>query len=222
MKRHEGYWTIWAWCSLNRRLTAIVCVWSVCLLVCAAATAFSFKHLDVRIAAHFWDAARYLSPLGQGLGSAVLLSMESVVTLSIVFARLTRGHVSAFAEALAIACLASICTYGINDHVLKLFFGVPNPTDVMHGARHTFHFWKGWGANSFPSGHMALAAAFAGVFMRLYRASVWPLGGLLLLAAALLLIGDWHFLSDVIAGSFLGLSAGILAAEGWAAHSNRP
>ena len=56
--------------------------------------------------------------------------------------------------------------------------------------------------------------------MRLYRASIWPLSALLLLAAALLLVGDWHFLSDVIAGTFLSISAGVLAGEGWAAHSN--
>ena len=68
---------------------------------------------------------------------------------------------------------------------------------------------------------MVLAGAFAGVFMRLYKVSIWPLSALLLIAAGLLLVGDWHFLSDIIAGAFLGTSAGILAAEGWAVHSAR-
>jgi hypothetical protein len=49
--------------------------------------------------------------------------------------------------------------------------------------------------------------------------SIRPLAILLLLAAALLVVGDWHFLSDVIAGTFLGVSAGILAGEGWLVHS---
>ena len=196
-------------------------MWILSLLACAAVVAFSFVRMDVTLALHFWDAGRFLSPLSQGFGAAVLLSAETAVIIVIVIARLARGHISAFAETLTIACLASICTYGINDHVLKVFFGVPNPVDVIHGARHSIHLWKGFGNSSFPSGHMALAAAFAGVFMRLYKASVWPLCALLLLAAALLLIGDWHFLSDLIAGSFLGLSAGILAAEGWAVHSSR-
>jgi hypothetical protein len=65
---------------------------------------------------------------------------------------------------------------------------------------------------------MVLAGAFAGVFMRLYRTSVRLLSGLLLLAAALLVVGDWHFISDVIAGTFLGVSAGILAGELWVVH----
>jgi hypothetical protein len=68
---------------------------------------------------------------------------------------------------------------------------------------------------------MVLAGAFAGVFMRLHKASIRLFSALLLIAAGLLLVGDWHFLSDIIAGAFLGTSAGILAAEGWAAHSAR-
>ena len=141
--------------------------------------------------------------------------------LFIVLVRLVRGHISVFGETLAIACLASMCAYVINDHVLKVFFGVPNPADVIHGARHSFNLWMGSESSSFPSGHMVLAAAFAGVFMRLYKASIWPLSALLVLAAGLLLVGDWHFLSDIIAGAFLGTSAGTLAGEGWAVHSER-
>jgi membrane-associated phospholipid phosphatase len=66
---------------------------------------------------------------------------------------------------------------------------------------------------------MVLAGAFAGVFMRLYRASILPLSALLLSAAVLLIVGDWHFVSDVVAGTFLGVSAGLLAGEVWLAHS---
>jgi membrane-associated phospholipid phosphatase len=149
------------------------------------------------------------------------LSAESAVILGLVLVRLVRGHVSAIGENLAIACLSSICGYGINDHVLKLFFGVATPNDVVHGASHILHLYAGSEASSFPSGHMVLAGAFAGVFMRLYRVSIWPLSALLLLGAALLVAGDWHFLSDVIAGTFLGISAGILAGAGWAAHTGR-
>jgi membrane-associated phospholipid phosphatase len=31
-------------------------------------------------------------------------------------------------------------------------------------------------------------------------------------------VGDWHFISDVIAGTFLGVSAGFLAGELWSVH----
>jgi len=66
---------------------------------------------------------------------------------------------------------------------------------------------------------MVLAGAFAGVFMRLYRSSILPLAALLLIAAVLLIVGDWHFVSDVIVGTFVGVSVGLLAGEVWLIHS---
>jgi len=181
--------------------------------------AFSFLHMDVPIALYFWNVDHLRSPLNAAFGSTIILSAESAVILFTVLARLVRGHISVLGETLAIACLVSMCAYVVNDHVLKVFFGVPNPADMLHGAGHSFNLWMGSDHGSFPSGHMVLAGAFAGVFMRLYKGSVRLFSALLLIAAGLLLVGDWHFLSDIIAGAFLGMSAGILAGEGWAAHS---
>jgi membrane-associated phospholipid phosphatase len=203
-----------------KRFTVVVQIWLLSLIACVAAVAVSFVDLDVRVARRFWNFGGHLSSLNTAFGASVILTLESLVVLVLVLMRLLRGHISRFAETLAIACLASICAYGINDEVLKPLFGVPAPDMVLRGARHTFHLLSGLARTSFPSGHMVLAGAFAGVFMRLYRVSTRPLAALLLLAAGLLVVGDWHFLSDVIAGTFLGVSAGILAGEGWAAHSS--
>lgn len=202
-----------------KRFPLFLQIWLLSFVVGASVVAFSFAHIDVPIALHFSKVGGFLSPLNAAFGTAVILSLESTVALGLILARLVRGHISRFGEALAIACLASICTYGINSGVLKPFFGVPIPAEVTEGARHAFNFMRGSGNSSFPSGHMMLAGAFAGVFMRLRRASVWPLSALLLLAAGLLIVGDWHFLSDVIAGTFVGVSAGILAGEAWTVHS---
>jgi hypothetical protein len=68
---------------------------------------------------------------------------------------------------------------------------------------------------------MVLAGAFAGGFIRLYRKSILLFSGLLLVGAALLIVGDWHFISDVIAGTFAGVSAGLLAGEVWLVHLSR-
>ena len=191
------------------------------LVACATIVAFSFLRVDVPAALYFWNVAHLRSPLNTAFGSTVILSAESAVILFTVLARLVRGRISVFGETLAIGCLVSMCAYVVNDHVLKVFFGVPNPADVVRGVRHSFNFWMGSESSSFPSGHMVLAGAFAGFFMRLHKASTWLFSALLLFAAVLLLVGGWHFLSDIIAGAFLGTSAGILAGEGWAAHSAR-
>jgi membrane-associated phospholipid phosphatase len=93
---------------------------------------------------------------------------------------------------------------------------------VLNGAAHSFNLLSVPGNYSFPSGHMTLAGSFAGVFMSLYRVTLWPLSALLVLAAVLLVVGDWHFVSDVIAGTFLGVSVGILAGAAWDLHLERP
>ena len=191
------------------------------LIACAAIVAFSFLRMDVPVALYFWNVGHLHSPLNTAFGSRLILSAESAVILFTVLARLVRGRISVFAETMAMACLVSMCAYVVNDHVLKVFFGVLNPADVVHGAGHSFNLWRGSEGSSFPSGHMVLAGAFAGFFMRLYKASLWLFSVLLLIGASLLLVGDWHFLSDIVAGAFLGTSAGILAGEGWAAHSVR-
>ena len=189
-------------------------------MVCAAVVILSFARIDVPMALALWKVGRFLRPLNKAFGATVILSLESAVILVLILARLLRGHISRFGGTLAIACVASICAYGINSNLLKVLFGVPTPIEVVHGARHTLNLWMGSGVSSFPSGHMVLAGAFAGVFMRLYRSSIWPLSAVLLLAAGLMVVGDWHFLSDVVAGTFLSVSAGLLAGAWWAANSD--
>lgn len=179
----------------------------------------TFAYFDVPIARRVYGIWGATEGLSTGFASAVLLSVETAVALALVIIRITRGRLSPFREATVLACLASICAYAINDSTLKFVFGIPNPGAVVHGTRHAFNILKGSSSSSFPSGHMVLAGTFAGVYMRLYRTSILLLSLLLGIAAVLLIVGDWHFVSDVIAGAFAGVSAGILAAEVWIAHS---
>lgn len=195
-------------------------IWFLLLVLCAALAAVSFKHFDVQVARRVYGIWPSSGTVATGLGSDILLSIEAAVVLGLVVTRIRRGHLSPFREAVVLACLASICGYAINDGTLKFIFGVPNPWAVLHGAGHAFHFLGGSPSCGFPSGHMVLAGAFAGVFMRLYRRSILPLSALLLIASVLLVLGDWHFLSDILAGAFVGITAGLLAGELWLVHSS--
>ena len=194
-------------------------MWLLSLLICTLAVAVAFVYFDVPIARRVYGILASTESLATGFASVVLLGVEAAVVLALVITRIMRGHLSPFRETAALACLASICAYAINDGTLKFFFGVPNPAVVLHGTRHAFNLLSGSSNSSFPSGHMVLGGAFAAVFMRLYRTSILPLSALLLVAAVLLITGDWHFVSDVIAGTFVGVSAGLLAGEVWLAHS---
>jgi len=188
-------------------------------LICILAAAVAFAYLDVPVARAVYGTLGSAKNLAKGLTSAVILSGEAAVALTLIVIRITRGRLAPLGEATALACLTSILAYAMDDSALKFFFGVPIPVAVLQGTRHTFHFLGGSASSSFPSGHMVLSGAFAGVFIRLYRRSTWLFSGLLLFGAALLVVGDWHFVSDVIAGVFVGVSAGLLAGEVWRAHS---
>ena len=203
----------------GKALRSPLLMWLLSLLMCTLVVAVTFVYFDVPIAHRFEEILAPAESLATGLASVVLLGVEAAVALALVIIRVTRGHLSPFREATALACLTSICAYAINDNRLKLYFGVPNPAAVLHGTQHAFNLLSGSSGSSFPSGHMVLAGAFAGVFMRLYRTSILPLSALLLIAAVLLIAGNWHFVSDVIAGAFVGVSAGLLAGEVWLAHS---
>jgi membrane-associated phospholipid phosphatase len=194
--------------------------WSVSLILSTLAVVVTFRYFDVPIAVRVQFMLSSAHTLASGFASTVLLTIESGMALILIWIRITRGHLSPLAKATMLACLTSICAYAINDSTLKYAFGVPSPAAVLHGSRHAFHLLGGSAQSSFPSGHMVLSGAFAGVFMRLFRWSILPLSVLLLVAAVLLIVGDWHFVSDVIAGTFIGVSAGLLAGELSLLHSN--
>jgi membrane-associated phospholipid phosphatase len=198
-----------------------ICIFSAA--VCLLATVLSFVFFDDRIMWFFNGNIGRMKAVGQGFGTAVVLSADAAIALTLIFIRITRGRerFPPLYRALALACLTSICAFAINDGVLKLVFGVPNPAHVvLLGWRHGLNFLAGSRESSFPSGHMILSGSFAGVFMRLYPRTIAPLAVLLLIAAVALIVGDWHFVSDVIAGTSLGIAIGLLVGELWLDHTN--
>jgi membrane-associated phospholipid phosphatase len=76
---------------------------------------------------------------------------------------------------------------------------------LSHPGLNDLHWLHGRGHyTGFPSGHMAVFAALAVATVRYYprsRAACW---GLLAALAAALILTDYHFVGDVIAGAYLG------------------
>lgn len=84
--------------------------------------------------------------------------------------------------------------FGRTNTRLWLLKGMPLRFDWFHGS----------GIGCFPSGHMAVFAAFGAAVWYVYpRYRRFVVTGLTLLATALIAT-DYHFLSDVIAGTYLG------------------
>jgi membrane-associated phospholipid phosphatase len=121
---------------------------------------------------------------------------------------------------LAIACcIAALVAVTIKES-LKYGFGRTWPETWTNGnpswiGNGTYGFWPfhgGQGWASFPSGHMTLISApIAVLWLELKRLRiVWA--GLVALVAIGLFGSDYHFLGDMIAGTYLGAACGVSVA----------
>jgi membrane-associated phospholipid phosphatase len=92
-----------------------------------------------------------------------------------------------------------------------------NPSFIRDGVYGFNPFHGGAGFQAFPSGHMA-AICVAAVVLWFCYPRLRAIYALLVATVAIGLIGtNYHFLSDVIAGSFVGVSIGYFAIALWEA-----
>jgi membrane-associated phospholipid phosphatase len=93
--------------------------------------------------------------------------------------------------------------------IFKLVFGRINTRFWLENSvSDSFHWFHGGGDYSgFPSGHMTVFSAFFATVWLFYPRYRSLSVGLALVLAVALIVTDYHFLSDVIAGAYLGLCA---------------
>lgn len=121
-------------------------------------------------------------------------------------------------------CGLSLVVAGAIKTQLKYVFGrtwpetwVRNNPSLIHDGVYGFNpFHEGGIAySSFPSGHTAAICALTSVLWICYP-RYWPLYLAAILAVSIGLVGaDYHFLSDVIAGIFVGTSTGWMLVAAW-------
>jgi membrane-associated phospholipid phosphatase len=135
---------------------------------------------------------------------------------------LARRSLSKFQSA-GLVCSLSVIIAEVTKNQLKVLFGRAwpetwagnNPSFIRDGD-YGFHFLHGGGAyNAFPSGHMATTCAMLSVLWFSYPRPRWLYAMAGLMVGAGLVVANYHFLSDVIAGAFLGGSIGCLATAIW-------
>ncbi|MBW6504959.1 phosphatase PAP2 family protein [bacterium] len=187
-------------------------------LVTAALIAFSFRFLDAGIALWFGDLLRsdphlwrYASRIPDLLLPAVLVL--SGVLWAMYLRRVRRGIRDETARFCLLSGAAMPAAFAAKA-VLKPLFGRMNTRAwLAKGGDLSFHWFHGGGEyGSFPSGHMAVFTALAAacwLFYPKYRAA--SLAAITALGVALVAT-DYHYLSDVIAGGYLGLA--VLAGTG--------
>jgi membrane-associated phospholipid phosphatase len=133
------------------------------------------------------------------------------------------GRVLSKLQTTALLASLSLVMAEATKNMLKFVFGrtwpetwVRNNPSFIHDGVYGFNpFYGGQGFASFPSGHTAVTCAVISVLWIAYPR--WrALYALIVTAVAVGLIGaNYHFLSDVIAGGFVGASTGWMATYFW-------
>jgi membrane-associated phospholipid phosphatase len=205
-------------------------LWLAALLSTAAAVTVSYFWLDRPIA--LWAQHDVRSGHEQQLGHLVfpdpLIPLAALLFVALSLRAMSRGPLPRYQTAGLVASLSILVADAIVNF-LKFVFGRISPSSWMGQhpsfiADHVYGFYffhSGSAYQAFPSGHMTATCAGLAVLWAWYPRwrALWVLTGLGVGAA--LISGNFHFLSDVIAGAFLGASTGWMVTSIWPLPSLR-
>jgi membrane-associated phospholipid phosphatase len=200
-------------------------IWLGAVLATVIAVAISYQWLDRPIAllmhgefqrqgAGWW---KWLSRIPNPLIPLAIVAFVVLGLRALVSRTLPRYQAAVFVGSVSVMVTEAA------KNQLKFLFGRSwpeswignNPSFIRDGV-YGFHFMHGGGAyNSFPSGHMASTCAVLTVVWFWYPGLRWLCVVGALAVAAGLVGANYHFLSDVIAGGFLGASIGWLTTAIW-------
>jgi membrane-associated phospholipid phosphatase len=211
--------------SLNRPTR-----WAIALVLTALAVLISYQWLDRPIAyfahAHFHNEPLFtqLTLIPEFFAPLAVLAFIGLGLRALVEKPLTR------LEAVTLLCALSLVVASAIKNPLKLVFGRTwpetwardNPSLIRDGVYGFHPFHGGAGFESFPSGHTTAVVAIMSVLWMCYP-RFRALYALFVAAVVIGLVGaDFHFLSDCIAGAFLGASTGWVVVTLWESGGRVP
>ncbi len=182
----------------------------------------SFLYIDCPLARLMTKLALFHRVLASAPVGFPAMIITAVIAILFALGRLCFGKpLSRGATAGMLAGLALLWSVALTEYGLKPLFGRTLPATYLKSGQYGFHwFHAGEQFGSFPSGHTDQAAAILSVLWVFYPRWRWLYVSALLLLSFALMAGEWHFLSDIIAGGFVGAVAGIVTIAIWDATSN--
>jgi membrane-associated phospholipid phosphatase len=197
--------------------------WSLGFLGTAIAITACYLWLDRPIAQFAHDELQRFHLFEKLTLIPEALTPLAVVAFMVLGLRgLTGGRLSRLQTVMLLSGVSLAVAVIIKDQ-LKFAFGRTwpetwtrnNPSFIHDGVYGFYPFHGGGGYASFPSGHTTTICTVMTVLWICYT-RFRPVYALCMAAVAIGLVGaNFHFLSDVIAGGFLGLSAGWLGVALW-------
>jgi membrane-associated phospholipid phosphatase len=203
--------------------------WSLGFLGTAMAVTISYLWLDRPIAYLAHDELQRFHLFEKLTLVPDALTPLAVVALLALGLRGLTGHKLSRFQSVGLLSGLSLAVAVLVKSQLKFAFGRTWPETWTHDnlsfirdGAYGFHpFHGGPGYASFPSGHMTMTCTVMAVLWICYP-GFRPVYAVCMAAVAVGLVGaNFHFLSDVIAGGFLGLSVGWLGVVLWEMSDRR-
>jgi len=173
-------------------------------LIGAALCLLAIVFIDGPVARLFSETVLHHHQRKYAISSQMLLVPLAVAAASFLFWG-RKGLQSPAKRAIILGAVSGIAAFATNNLILKPFFGRRGIDYFLYyPADYGFFFFKGVWKDNFPSGHMAMIAAVVTITWREFPRARWLSAVVMVLAASLLLFGEWHFVSDLIAGALWG------------------
>ena len=197
--------------------------WAVSFAIMIVVVALSYEWLDRPIAVYAHAEFHGVKALPWLTFIPDFLAVLALAIFVVMGWRVALGHHLSRVESVFLVCGVSLAVAVAIKDQLKFVFGrtwpetwINNNPSLIRNNVYGFHlFHGGIGFSSFPSGHTTAICAVMSVLWICYP-KFRAIYALLIAAVAIGLIGaDYHFLSDVVAGGFLGISTGWMTVSFW-------
>lgn len=198
-------------------------IWLAGFVMTATVVLVSVQWIDRPIALWIFDAfggRRIPTQTADRIFSIPFVTTIVFVIFGII--AITGRRFSKLEATIAMCAISTLASTVIKDQ-LKFVFGRtwpdtwgPGIVSFVRDNVYGFHFFQsGKSFESFPSGHAAVAAAVLSVIWILFpNLRVFCTIGLIAVDIGLVAL-NLHFLSDVVAGSFVGVSTGLFTVALW-------
>ncbi len=183
------------------------------LLLCTALVLFCYLFVDRHVAFYVHDRrfADHLFLKWLTYPPSILQAWVPVVLAALMVRRVWGGPFQRWERVAVAACLSLLLAEQFKQSIAYAFGRYwpetwinNNPSLIRGGAYgfHPFHAGKAYG--SFPSGHTARTVAVASIYWLAYPRWRWICVLASLAVGGALVLMDYHFVGDVVAGGFVG------------------
>jgi membrane-associated phospholipid phosphatase len=178
----------------------------ILFLVIAGCIQFLDKEIAVKVM-HFLQSIRTLHKATENIPDLLpyLVGAGTILTWVIYLYRLSKKKYGIKTQFLFLSATALPAAYVLKTFFQFAFGRISAREWLLLKTPHHFNWFKDFGNGCFPSGHMTVFAAFGTAILIYYPQYRKAVLILLTLLGAALIATDYHYLSDVIAGAYLGV-----------------